>query len=196
MRFVTCEMDGTTFVGVMPPEGDELVPVSRLGFAADEMQAFIRELTPEKLAALPEDLKGKKSLRLSEVRLLSPIVRPEHDVVCLGLNYAEHAAEAEKDGKYGRQRGETVYFAKRVDEAVAPGGAINAHADICDKLDYEVELAAVLSRTRKTSPQTRLSNTSWAIPYSTTCPPAIFRPNTASGISARAWMGSRPSARG
>lgn len=149
MRFVTCEMDGTTFVGVMPPEGDELVPVSRLGFAADEMQAFIRELTPEKLAALPEDLKGKKSLRLSEVRLLSPIVRPEHDVVCLGLNYAEHAAEAEKDGKYGRQRGETVYFAKRVDEAVAPGGAINAHADICDKLDYEVELAAVLSRDAK-----------------------------------------------
>lgn len=154
MRLVTYEINGAAHVGVVT-ETDAVVPVSELGFASDEMQDFIRELTPEKLAALPAALKGRTGLKLADVRLQAPIVRPEHDVVCLGLNYREHAAEAEKAGKYGKQRGEAVYFAKRVDRAVAPGEGIQSHTDICDTLDYEAELAVIIGRDAKDVPAAR-----------------------------------------
>ena len=85
---------------------------------------------------------------LSEVELLAPIPHPMQDVICLGLNYREHAEESaraampscDSDQEYA------AYFSKRVDEAVPPGGVIDGHFDIVDDLDYEVELAVILSR--------------------------------------------------
>ncbi|MCR4804428.1 MAG: fumarylacetoacetate hydrolase family protein, partial [Clostridia bacterium] len=47
------------------------------------------------------------------------------------------------------QKGKTVYFSKRVDEAVPHGGVIPSHRDLCDRLDYEVELGVVLGREAK-----------------------------------------------
>jgi 2-keto-4-pentenoate hydratase/2-oxohepta-3-ene-1,7-dioic acid hydratase in catechol pathway len=133
----------------MPPEGDAVISVSELGFRADDMNGFIRESSGGGLAALAAGLEGKKTHCLQEIKLLAPIPYPEHDVICLGLNYRDHAAEAEKAGKYGRQRGEAVYFSKRVDRAVAPGERIQSHFDICDTLDYEAELAVVIGRDAK-----------------------------------------------
>lgn len=153
MRLVTYEFEGKPQVGVMKPEGEEIFPASGLGFSAGGMNDFIRELTDEKRAALPELVRGKQSVKLSDVRLLAPIPDPERDVVCLGLNYREHAAEAARaDNKYDQQRGEAVYFSKRVDRAVAPGEKINGHFDICDKLDYEAELAVVIGKDAKDVP--------------------------------------------
>ena len=145
MRFVTYEQNGAERVGVMAAGGDKVVPIAELGFAAIDMNGFIRELDGK---SIPEKaLMGKNSVSLNEIKLLAPIPRPERDVVCLGLNYREHAAEAAKaDQGYDQQRGDAVYFSKRVDTAVAPGDNINGHFDICSQLDYEVELAVVIGR--------------------------------------------------
>lgn len=150
MRLVTYEYEGKSAVGVMAPQGDVIVPASQLGFVSNEMQDFIRELSDEKLRELPEMAAGKPGLKLSEVKLLAPIRFPEHDVVCLGLNYREHAEEAAKaDSDYDQQRGDAVYFGKRVNEAVAPGDPINGNFNIVTQLDYEVELAVILSKDAK-----------------------------------------------
>ena len=145
MRFVTYEQNGAERVGVMAAGGDKVVPIAELGFAAGDMNEFIRELNGK---SIPEKaLMGKNSVSLNEIKLLAPIPRPERDVVCLGLNYREHAAEAAKaDQGYDQQRGDAVYFSKRVDTAVAPGDNINGHFDICSQLDYEAELAVVIGR--------------------------------------------------
>ena len=145
MRFVTYEQNGAERVGVMAAGGDKVVPIAELGFAAIDMNGFIRELDGK---SIPEKaLMGKNSVSLNEIKLLAPIPRPERDVVCLGLNYREHAAEAAKaDQGYDQQRGDAVYFSKRVDTAVAPGDNINGHFDICSQLDYEAELAVVIGR--------------------------------------------------
>ena len=42
-----------------------------------------------------------------------------------------------------------MYFSKRVSEAVAPGGVIQSHQDLVERLDYEVELAVILGKTAK-----------------------------------------------
>ena len=42
-----------------------------------------------------------------------------------------------------------MYFSKRIGEAVAPGGTIQGHFDMVERLDYEAELAVVLGKTAR-----------------------------------------------
>jgi 2-keto-4-pentenoate hydratase/2-oxohepta-3-ene-1,7-dioic acid hydratase in catechol pathway len=90
-------------------------------------------------------------IALADVELLSPIPRPLQDVICLGINYAAHAEESARFKKesFDRPQEYTIYFSKRVNEAVAPGGYVLAHDDIEKKLDYEVELAVVIGKEAK-----------------------------------------------
>lgn len=94
---------------------------------------------------------------IDDVTLRAPIPRPLQDVICLGINYAAHAEESARYKKeaYEKNREYTIYFSKRVNEAVAPGGYIEAHTDIEKKLDYEVELAVIIGKEAKNVPADR-----------------------------------------
>lgn len=82
---------------------------------------------------------------LSDVKILAPIPHPIGDVVAVGVNYADHAEEsAGKDA--GLVKALTPFFGKRVNRAVAPGDPIEAHEDMDEALDYEVELAVVIGK--------------------------------------------------
>ncbi len=90
---------------------------------------------------------GGETLALSEVELLAPIPHPAQDVICLGINYYDHAAESDSvTGKSDNVPKAAIYFSKRVNEAVAPGAAIDSHSDIVPDLDYEAELAVVIGK--------------------------------------------------
>ena len=82
------------------------------------------------------------------VELLSPIPHPRQDVICLGINYSEHAKEAEGFDKeaFSKDRPDPVFFSKRVEYSQGTGAAIPMHEDICDSLDYETELGVVIGR--------------------------------------------------
>jgi 2-keto-4-pentenoate hydratase/2-oxohepta-3-ene-1,7-dioic acid hydratase in catechol pathway len=88
---------------------------------------------------------------LSGYTLLSPIVHPRQDIMCLGINYSDHAAEAGKFSKeaFGGERPYTIYFAKRCSEAIGPGAMIPSYPGYVDSLDYEVELGVVLGKDAK-----------------------------------------------
>ena len=88
---------------------------------------------------------------LSDYTLLSPIVHPRQDIMCLGINYSDHAEEAGKFSKeaFGGERPYTIYFAKRCSEAIGPGAMIPSYPGYVDSLDYEVELGVVLGKDAK-----------------------------------------------
>lgn len=90
----------------------------------------------------------ENGIAVSDAELLAPIPVPERDVICLGINYAKHGAEAAQYNKeaFLREQPCPIYFSKRVDRAVAPGGAIKAHSDITERLDYECELAFIIGK--------------------------------------------------
>lgn len=93
-----------------------------------------------------------EAISLSEVELLAPIPRPKQDVICLGINYTEHAKESARYKKESfdiLNRVYTIYFSKRVNEALAPGAGIPIHDDIEEKIDYEVELAVIIGKEAK-----------------------------------------------
>jgi 2-keto-4-pentenoate hydratase/2-oxohepta-3-ene-1,7-dioic acid hydratase in catechol pathway len=85
-------------------------------------------------------------LRLSEVRILAPIPRPPK-IMCIGVNYADHAAEAGR----ALPRWPSV-FMKAPSAVVGPGEPI-VRPPTTERLDYEVELAVVIGRTAKAVPR-------------------------------------------
>ena len=126
-------------VGIL--RGEQVLP---LPFAS--MNELIQALPSQGFSALP-DL-AQPALPLEELTLLSPIPRPLQDVVCLGLNYTEHAAEAAGYSKeaFGGEAPAPIFFSKRVDYSQGTGAPIPAHRDLTDRLDYENELAVILGR--------------------------------------------------
>ena len=87
-------------------------------------------------------------LECPDVTLLSPIPHPRQDVICLGINYSEHAKEAESFDKeaFSKDRPDPIFFSKRVSYSQGTGDVIPMHEDICDSLDYEAELGVVIGR--------------------------------------------------
>lgn len=146
MKFVTYKYKGAEHVGALTTDESAVIPASELGLKAESMLELIDELAG-KLPAVPEKA---KALPLGGVKLEAPIPEPRQDIICLGLNYRDHAEEATRaDAVFDVQRGDAVYFSKRLQRAVAPGDRIDGHFDICDSLDYEVELGVVIGRDAK-----------------------------------------------
>lgn len=91
---------------------------------------------------------GESPVALEEVTLLSPIPRPRQDVICLGINYQAHAAEAARYNAeaFAKEKPIPIYFSKRVADAVGPEGFIDSHPGLVQRLDYEAELAVIIGK--------------------------------------------------
>lgn len=143
MKFVTYNYNGNEYVGVMNADNTAVIPAAEWGCSAKNMNELIDELQGS-LPVIPENA---KSVAASEVKLLAPIPQPRHNVICLGLNYSNHAAEAAAAfDSFKIKKGEASYFTKQVNRAAAPGAVIDGHFDINDSLDYEVELAVIIGK--------------------------------------------------
>ncbi len=82
---------------------------------------------------------------LSAVTLKAPILRPGK-IMCIGLNYRDHAAES------GQAVPEyPTLFAKYANAVIGPGEAI-VHPKISEKVDYEAEMGVVIGRRAKAVP--------------------------------------------
>ena len=140
MKLVTFEINGRSAVGLLNADATAVHPVP----GCADMQTLI-DLWPALDTAA---VLRSAALPLEQVRLLAPIPRPEQDVICLGINYFDHAKESERVTGKGAKAPDTfpIYFSKRVHEAVAPGGDIDSHSDVVADLDYEAELAVVIGR--------------------------------------------------
>ena len=91
---------------------------------------------------------------------LSGEERPK--IICIGLNYADHAAESGS-----KVPDEPMMFAKYYTTLCGPGDNIVAPLNH-SKLDYEVELVIVVGKRASRVPQAKRTTTSPAIPVAMT----------------------------
>lgn len=122
-----------------------------LGFAFEDMNDLICNITVEEKRSLYEMAESginEKAYDVEKLELLAPIVRPRQDVICLGINYDEHAKEAGQYSQeaFGGERPYTIYFSKRVSKATGPKEGIPSYEGLVDSLDYESELGVVLGK--------------------------------------------------
>ena len=85
---------------------------------------------------------------LESARLLAPVI-PRSKVVCVGKNYADHAAEMG-----GEVPKEPIIFLKPNTSVIGPNDIINWPAQ-SERVDHEAELAVVISRICKDVPKAR-----------------------------------------
>jgi 2-keto-4-pentenoate hydratase/2-oxohepta-3-ene-1,7-dioic acid hydratase in catechol pathway len=149
MRLVSFDREGRPALGLRL--GEAVVALARLpGPCPAEMPAllalgpgYLQELAARAAAASPE-----ARLPLHGLRLLPPVPRPGK-VICIGLNYAEHA----------REGGNPIpdypaVFLRAATSLAGPGGPLLRPA-ISPHLDYEAELAVIIGRRARHVPEAR-----------------------------------------
>ncbi|HLH67173.1 MAG TPA: fumarylacetoacetate hydrolase family protein [Solirubrobacteraceae bacterium] len=128
MRFASVQSGDRRFAALV--EGDRLVPlrgITELGAATDIGILGDPPLEPSGAIALEE-------------ALLRPVIPRPAKIICLGLNYVDHAAEASRGlPDY------PVLFTKFPDCLVGPFDAVVKPPE-SDAMDYEVELALIIGR--------------------------------------------------
>jgi len=105
--------------------GDAVVPMGA------DLVAYLR-------GAAPRD---EPARALSGLKLQVPVQRPEK-IICVGLNYRDHAAETGQPIPE-----EPILFAKYNTSLLAPGAAIQLPKVAPERVDYEAELAVVIGST-------------------------------------------------
>ncbi len=90
-------------------------------------------------------------VELSKVRLLAPMI-PRSKVVCIGKNYADHAAEMG-----GVVPDEPIIFLKPNTSVIGPDETI-VWPEMSERVDHEAELAIVIGRICKDVPKERVND--------------------------------------
>ena len=124
-------------------DGEEILDLTSGGLSAKTMIALI-SASDEGLAEVRAVAKVAPRLRLNLVQLLAPIERPGK-YLAIGMNYAKHLEEADKLGV--KRSAHQTWFNKQTTCITGPHDDIDP--GVTEKLDYEVELAAVIGRPAK-----------------------------------------------
>ncbi|MER2089461.1 MAG: fumarylacetoacetate hydrolase family protein [Sporosarcina sp.] len=85
----------------------------------------------------------------TDIEWLSPIPRTPKNVLCVGKNYADHAAEMGADAPPEKM----MIFTKSPTSIAADEQDISVHEDVTDSLDYEGELAVVICKEGRNIPK-------------------------------------------
>ena len=165
MRLVTYEIEHKRGLGVINREGNWIYPLRSLDMDYRTMEELIREISESEKQFLeyssgqdPYTIRG--AVPMEEAVLLAPIPTPVQDVICLGINYMDHAEESARYKKeaFGGERPFAVYFSKRVNRATGTGEGIPSHREIVDDLDYEAELAVIIGKEAKNVPEDQVKD--------------------------------------
>jgi acylpyruvate hydrolase len=124
---VGCVEQQDVIVLPAPPQGDGIV-----GWLQQPAQ---------QLAQAVAQARGNAAnvVKLADAKLL-PVVPLPGKLVCLGLNYADHAAEG------GHAKPEYPSFFLRVPSSLAAHGQPLLRPRVSDKFDYEAELAVIIGQ--------------------------------------------------
>src|SRR5215211_1343864 len=135
MRIVTYRGEGGDRAGVLVGEG-VVDAWNALGGDGSTVRELLASGSVEEVRTAAE---SAPTVPLAEAGLLPPVPDPDK-IVCIGLNYRAHAAEA------GIDPPETPTFFAKFRNALAPAGSTVPLPAASDKVDYEAEVAFVIGR--------------------------------------------------
>ena len=117
------------------------------GILNDQDSILVLRGDPIYSGIVPQD----KTLKLGDVKLLAPVI-PRSKVVCIGKNYADHAAEM---GSVVPT--EPIIFIKPNTSVIGPNETI-VWPNMSERVDHEVELAIVIGRICKEVPAAKAND--------------------------------------
>ena len=143
MRFITFKYNGGQRLGVC--DGGEIIDLS---LAAPDLPTELVDLIKLGPSGLDRVRKAvaiadqSARIPLSNITYLPP-TRRASKIICLGLNYAEHAAEG------GHQKPEYPSFFMRRNTTMVAHEAPILRPICSEQLDYEAEMVAIIGKTAR-----------------------------------------------
>ena len=134
-------------VRFVPPAGSSIGTDPHFGVMEDENT--VRAIASDPLYA--GVFKQEETFALEDVRLLAPVL-PRSKVVCVGKNYADHAAEMG-----GEVPSEPIIFIKPNTSVIGPNEVIQ-WPNTSERIDHEAELAVVISKICKEVPREKVND--------------------------------------
>jgi acylpyruvate hydrolase len=159
MRLASIDTDEGPAAAVLL--GEDLVPVSAFDAPATTVRGLLAALDGEEL----RELQGRaeeadERVALADAKLHAPVTDPQK-IVCLGLNYRDHAAETGQDIPTA-----PMWFAKFANSLIGSGQQIVLPRAHPEYVDYEAELALVIGRPASNVPaEDALSYIAGAMPF-------------------------------
>ena len=130
-----------------PPASAGIGTDPHFGVLNDQGDILVIKGDPIYSGIVPTETK----VALEDVRLLAPVI-PRSKVVCVGKNYADHAAEMNSVVP-----DEPIIFLKPNTSVIGPNEVIQWPA-MAPSIDYEGELAIVISRICKDVPKEKYAD--------------------------------------
>ncbi len=125
------------------PLPSSILELIDMGF---EVIAEINELLAEVSVAELDEI----SYDLNEIQILAPIPTPRKNIIGIGLNYTEHVAESARTlDTTGKLPQKPIIFSKPPTAVTGPETNILLNSQLTQQLDWEVELAVVISKKGK-----------------------------------------------
>lgn len=114
---------------------------------------IIPEIT-EMIAETPENFFEEIAYEMNEVSILAPIEKPRKNIIGIGLNYTEHVAESARTlDTTGKLPTKPIIFSKPPTTVTATNTEIIKNTKLTSQLDWECELAVIISKKGKYVPK-------------------------------------------
>lgn len=149
MRLGRFKLGDRIFTGVV--DGKRVIDLSKTAALLSEFQRFDKTFSEIRLllghlSELTQMLEAVKDnyigYPLADLKILPPLADPDK-IICIGLNYNEHAAESEMELPE-----EPVFFCKFKSSIIGPEEAIII-PKVSSQIDYEAELAVIIGKPGK-----------------------------------------------
>src|SRR5437879_5344246 len=160
MRLVSFERGAGPEAGVLA--GDRIVPAVELGAPASarELLATRDRAALAELADRAGEAAGSDSVALAEAKLCAPVPDPQK-IICIGLNYRDHAQETGQDIPAA-----PMWFAKFANSLCGSGAPVILPRAHSQYVDYEAELALVIGpAAHEVSAEGAMSHIAGAMPF-------------------------------
>jgi 2-keto-4-pentenoate hydratase/2-oxohepta-3-ene-1,7-dioic acid hydratase in catechol pathway len=125
------------------PLPSTLLELIDMGFEViAEINSLLEDVSEAELAEI--------SYNLSEIQILAPIPKPRKNIIGIGLNYTEHVAESARTlDTTGKLPQKPIIFSKPPTTVTGPNTNVLLNPKLTQQLDWEVELAVVISKKGK-----------------------------------------------
>lgn len=168
MKFICFENKNidTNKIGILTKDESFILELNSMNLSKkfDDMNDVIKNIKEEDIIKIKSILLNNNNDKVikykkDECKIIVPIEKPVHDILCVGVNYKAHLDETQEHfAKIDIIEEKPVYFSKRVTKAIGPDDDINGHFDINDKLDYEVELAVIIGKSGTNIPSDKVED--------------------------------------
>jgi acylpyruvate hydrolase len=122
-------------------EAGQLVDAAKAGKYPSSLRAILANGQVDQFITDARSLIGSSdTVDVSTVRLGPPIPNPDK-ILCLGLNYSDHAAEAQMELPKA-----PIVFPKFINSLIGPFDDVVVPRAASAKVDYEIELAVIIGQ--------------------------------------------------